>query len=365
MENFKSSGEFTKQAHVKIPKGLYEEEHGRKGFFGRVAHLYHENPLTEWTSIEGDLKPRQLPNIFEREEVQEKFEPALFNNDVIFSYGTFYKSFKNFFRNADFDEVFFIHEGEGKIETIFGHINFVRGDYVMIPRGTTYKLYTQKLCKLIKIESASEFEQPTRGILGPNALYDQTAITVPEAALGTEVAKEYVIEIKHLSKSTFVTYPYNPLDVRGWKGSLYPFKISIYDYCPINSHKYHIPPSGHSMFIAKNFIICSFVARPLEFTSEQVLKVPFYHLNIDYDEVLFYHEGDFFSRDNITQGSMTFHPQGIHHGPHPNAFKKADEKTFTDEYAVMLDTRNPLYRSDFFSKYENELYWKSWMASVK
>lgn len=361
MENFKASGEYTKQAHVRIPEGLYEEEHGRKGFFGRVAHLYHENPLTSWSNIEGDLKPRQIPNIFDMPEVKDQFQSVLYNNDVIFSYGTLSKSLKNFQRNADFDEVYFIHEGEGVLETIFGHLNYTRGDYVMIPRGATYKFYPKSVSKILRIESASEFEQPTRGILGPNALYDQTAMVVPEACKGSEVASQYTVEIKHAGEPTLVTYPFNPLDVRGWKGSLYPYKISIYDYCPINSHKYHIPPSGHSMFVAKNFIICSFVARPLEFTSEQVLKVPFYHLNIDYDEVLFYHEGDFFSRDNISMGSVTFHPQGIHHGPHPNAFKKANDKTFTDEYAVMLDTRNPLKRSSFFSKYENQQYWKSWM----
>ena len=195
MDNFKASGEYTKQAHVKIPQGLYEEEHGRKGFFGKVAHLYHENPLTSWTKIEGDLRPRQLPNVFETEETQDKFQAVLYNNDVVLSYGNFTKSFKTFFRNADFDELFFIHEGSGKVETVFGHLDYKKGDYIMIPRGATYKFYISTASQLIKIESASEFEQPTRGILGPNALYDQTAIKTPEAALGSEVAKEYIIEI--------------------------------------------------------------------------------------------------------------------------------------------------------------------------
>jgi len=361
MDNFKASGTYTKQAHVRIPDGLYEEEHGRKGFFGKVAHLYHENPLTGWTKIEGKLKPRNLPGIFECEEVKNKFEKILFNQDVIMSYARFEKSFVNFFRNADFDEMIFVHEGEGKLETNYGHLEIKKGDYVILPRGTTYKYYLKTFTKFVKFESSSEFEQPTRGILGPNALYDQTAMTIPEAEVGTEKnAKEYIIEIKYNGEITKVTYPFNPLDVRGWKGSLYPWKLSIYDYCPINSHKYHIPPSGHTTFVAKNFVICSFVARPLEHSSEKVLKVPFYHMNIDYDEVLFYHEGDFFSRDNISAGAITFHPQGINHGPHPKAFKKADDKTFTDEYAVMLDTRNPLQCSTLFLKFENQHYWESW-----
>jgi homogentisate 1,2-dioxygenase len=116
------------------------------------------------------------------------------------------------------------------------------------------------------------------------------------------------------------------------------------------------------MFVAHNFVVCSFVARPLEYTSEGVLKVPFFHSNIDYDEILFYHQGNFFSRDNIDAGAITFHPQGIHHGPHPKAFLKANENEFTDEFAVMIDARNPLEMSQEFQKFENTDYWKSWMV---
>lgn len=363
MENFKASGKYTKQAHVKIPEGLFEEEHGRKGFFGRVSQLYHQNPLTNWTDIDGELKPRCLPPVFNySKDLVNTFIPYLYNNDCIVSLAKYTKDFNHFFRNADYDEMIFVHEGEGRIESVYGHLEYVKGDYIIMPRGTTYKIYIKTPTKFLKVESASEFEEPTRGILGPNALYDQTAIITPEAALGSEQGlDEYKIEIKRLGKISTVTYPNNPCDVEGWKGSVYPWKISIYDYCPINSHKYHIPPSGHTMFLAQNFVICSFVARPLEHSSEGVLKVPFYHSNIDYDEVLFYHEGNFFSRDNIDSGALTFHPQGIHHGPHPNAFKAADEKEWTDEYAVMIDTRYPLLPTEFFSKEENKDYWKSWM----
>jgi homogentisate 1,2-dioxygenase len=363
MENFKASGVYTKQAHVKIPKGLFEEEHARKGFFGRVSHLYRENQPTNWTNIEGDLKPRNLPPIFDDKKLEEKFVKILFNNDCEIYLGSRSKPYSTFYRNADHDEMFFIHEGEGKIETVYGHIPFTKGDYIIMPRGTTYKTYLSKPCKILKVESRSEFEEPTRGILGPNALYDQTAKFVPEAALGSEQnLKEYNITIKHRGKNTVVTYPFNPLDAKGWKGSLYPWKVSIYDYCPVTSHRYHIPPSGHTTFVAQNFVVCSFVARPLEMTSEGVLKVPFYHSNIDYDEILFYHQGNFFSRDNIDAGAITYHPQGINHGPHPKAFAKADEKEWTDEFAVMVDARFPLDMSDEFKALENKDYWKSWMG---
>lgn len=360
MENFKSSGLHTKQAHVRIPEGHYEEEHGRNGFFGRVSHLYHERPPVGWTNIEGDLKPRCQPPMFNNTHKNE-FIRILFNQDVEISIGHYFESFKNFYRNADFDELYFIHDGTGVIETVYGHIEYVKGDYIVIPRGTTYKLYLKTETKIFKVESRSEFEQPDRGMLGPNALYDQTAIFVPTAAHGTEQDKsEYKLEIKRLGKITTVTYPYNPLCVTGWKGSCYPFKLSIYDFCPVTSHRYHMPPSAHTTFVCKNFVICSFVERPLEDTAHGVLKVPFYHSNIDFDEVLFYHQGDFFSRDNIDAGALTFHPQGIHHGPHPKAFAKANDKTHTDEFAVMVDTKNPLQMTEWFSNNENKDYWKSW-----
>jgi homogentisate 1,2-dioxygenase len=362
MENFLSSGIYTKQAHVKIPEGTYEEEHGRKGFFGRVSHLYHQNKPTDWIQIDGALKPRNLPSVFQEKDFKDKFVKMLFNKDLEVYLGTLSETPRSFFRNADFDEMFFIHDGEGRMETVYGHIPIVKGDYVIIPRGTTYKTFVTKPLKILKVESKSEFEEPSRGILGPNALYDQSAKFVPEAALGSEQnLKEYMVDIKHQGEITNVIYPFNPLDAMGWKGSLYAWKISIYDYCPINSHRYHIPPSGHTMFVAQNFVVCSFVARPLEHTSEGVLKVPFFHSNIDYDEILFYHQGNFFSRDNINPGAITFHPQGIHHGPHPKAFKNANINEFTDEFAVMIDARNSLHMTESFKKFENTEYWKSWM----
>ncbi|HXH29978.1 MAG TPA: homogentisate 1,2-dioxygenase [Bacteriovoracaceae bacterium] len=361
-ENFTASGVYTKQAHVKIPEGTYEEEHGRKGFFGRVSHLYHENQPTSWTHIVGDLKPRNLPPLFGDKALSNKFVKILYNNDIEIYLGSRTTAFDSFYRNADHDELFFIHEGEGRIETTYGHLPFAKGDYIIIPRGTTYKTYFTKPCKFLKVESASEFEEPSRGLLGPNALYDQTAKFIPEAQVGSEHELEaYHIDIKHKGKLTRVTYPYNPLDAVGWKGSLYPWKLSIYDFCPITSHRYHIPPSGHTTFVCRDFVICSFVARPLEHTSEGVLKVPFYHSNIDYDEMLFYHQGNFFSRDNIDAGAITFHPQGINHGPHPKAFLKANENEFTDEFAVMVDARNSLEMTPEFERLENKEYWKSWM----
>jgi homogentisate 1,2-dioxygenase len=361
MDNFKSSGIFTKQAHVDIPKDHFEEEHGRKGFFGRVSHLYHQNPPVGWTKIQGELRPRLLPPVFDKLNHPEL--DILYNNDVIISLGLYQTTGEAYQRNADGDDLFFIHAGCGVVETTYGKIPYSKGDYIVIPRGTTYKFFIQEETKTLRVQSlAHEYEQPDRGLLGPNALYDQTAIFTPEASLGSEKLDEYRVDIKRNGEITSVTYPFNPLDVSGWKGSLYPWKLSIYDYCPVMSHRYHIPPSGHTTFLSRNFVVCSFVARPLEDSEHKVLKVPFYHSNIDFDEVLFYHQGNFFSRDNIAPGALTFHPQGIHHGPHPKAFAKADTKTFTDEFAVMVDTRFPLHRTPWFKENEFKDYWKSWQA---
>ena len=361
MESFRQSGVHTKQAHVKIPEGLYEEEHGRKGFFGRVSHLYHTHPPVGWTDIQGELRPRCLPQSFIEQQGDDSFVPLLYNQDLTISTAILSDTPEYYFRNGDWDELLFIHEGSGILETIYGHLNYAKGDYIVLPKGTTYKFFVQTPGKVLKIEGTSEFEDPSRGILGPNALYDQSAKTIPEAALGTEQASQYTVLIKRREGMTKVTYPWNPLDAKGWKGSLYPWKLSIYDYCPIMSHRYHVPPSGHTTFTAKNFVVCSFVERPLEDEKHGVLKVPFYHSNIDYDEVLFYHMGDFFSRDGITAGALTFHPHGIHHGPHPKAFARGSSRQYTDEYAVMIDARNSLHMTEQFQNQEYPDYWKSWM----
>ena len=362
MESFRSSGVVTKQAHVDVPEGLFEEEHGRKGFYGKVSHLYHERPPVGWTDIDGDLRPRRLPPLFGALPSQNAFHPLMGNPDLEVAAGAFDRDFPNFFRNADHDELLFVHGGAGRAETSYGHLPFKRGDYLRLPRGTTYKLFVDEPCRLLKVASASEFEQPDRGLLGPNALYDQTALEVPEARPGSETGPgPFVVEVRRLGRTTSVTYGHNPLDVRGWKGSLYPSRLSIYDFRPVMSHRYHVPPSAHTTFVCGGLVVCSFVARPLEDERERVLKVPFYHSNIDYDEVLFYHEGSFFSRDGAGAGSLTLHPQGIHHGPHPGAVGKAQSRTATDEYAVMIDARRPLLPSPLFGTIEDKDYWRSWM----
>jgi homogentisate 1,2-dioxygenase len=160
-----------------------------------------------------------------------------------------------------------------------------------------------------------------------------------------------------------VFYPFNPHDVVGWKGTLSVWKINVRDIRPISCDRYHLPPSAHTTFVAHNFVVCSFLPRPLENGDPKAVKVPFYHSNIDFDEVIFYHQGEFFSRAGIDTGMITFHPQGIHHGPHPSAVSRTSHVTFTNEVAVMIDTKRPLKVADSATICENKEYWKSWKVN--
>ena len=361
-------GTITRQAHVGIPDGLYEEEHGRDGFYGPVSHLYHQHPPTGWTRIEGPLKPQafDLNQLKQSSDYLTSIKPVLFNKDVTFSVAQFSGSSEYFIRNADGDEVIFVHNGGGVLETDYGCLNYSQGDYLVIPRGTTIRWVPDQGNQFfLVIESASRIRQPDRGLLGQHALYDPAVVNTPEpkslAGLQKQSeSREFEIRIKRLNEWTSVFYPFNPLDVVGWKGDLTVCQLNVADIRPVLSHKAHLAPSVHTTFLGEQFVICTFLPRPLETGDSEALRVPFYHRNIDYDEVLFYHDGDFFSRDGINAGMLTFHPQGIHHGPHPNALKASWNKTETNEMAVMLDTRNPLSVSDSARHCEWLDYHLSW-----
>ncbi len=175
--------------------------------------------------------------------------------------------------------------------------------------------------------------------------------------------REWPVEIKKRNEISVATYPFNPLDAVGWHGDLAPVRLNWRDIRPLMSHRAHLPPSAHTTWLASRFVICTFVPRPFE-SDPGALKVPFFHANDDYDEVLFYHQGNFFSRDNIDRGMMTFHPCGFTHGPHPKALKNAftQAKPATDEVAVMIDTRDALEVGALPESVENPDYVRSWQA---
>lgn len=361
-------GIVTRQAHVDIPEGTVEEEYARRGFFGRTSHLYRDQPPVNWIDIEGDLRPicldgNALPGLDEEDFLAGRIA-FLKNHDVTLAMSRLKEAMPYYFRNADGDDVLFVHRGEGVLETDFGPLNYEQGDYLVIPRGTVYRLLPQVETSLLIIESAGEVEIPERGIVGRHALFDPSVIRVPEPAplQKAEAGQTFQLKIKRLNKITTVTYPFNPINTVGWKGDLTVWQLNIRDIRPIMSERYHLPPTAHVTFLMQNAVICTFLPRALETGDPKALRVPFYHANIDFDEVLFYHDGDFFSREGIEPGYITFHPQGIHHGPQPGAVDAAETKTHTNEKAVMIDTRNPLEPTPAAKDASFQDYWKSWMG---
>ena len=361
-------GRVASQAHVAIPEGTFEEEHGRKGFFGKTAHLYHAHPPTGWIRFEGKLRPHCLDlNLLTPTDLTDADgAPIAFlgNQDIQLLVSRRSHPMPFYFRNADADELYFVHRGSGTIETDFGPLPFEPGDYINIPRAVTYRVVPETADNFFLIlQSQSEFEQPEKGLIGQHALYDPGVIITPEplAYLDDHSRSEWEVRILAGGEYSKVFYPFNPLDVVGWKGDLTVWKLNMRDIRPIMSHRAHLPPSAHTTFMTKGAVVCSFLPRPFE-QDPQAQRVPFYHRNTDYDEFLFYHDGDFFSRDNIKPGMATLHPRGIHHGPHPKALKNQHKKEATDEYAVMLDGLNPISVLPAGEAVERQDYWASWIS---
>jgi homogentisate 1,2-dioxygenase len=259
----------------------------------------------------------------------------------------------------------FIHEGSADLFCDYGHLQIVKGDYVVIPRSTLWRLEPKSPMQIVMIEATNDsYQLPERGIVGPHAVFDPAMLDTPKINddfVAQQDENTWQVEVKRHNTMSQITYPFNPLDAVGWHGDLSVVRINWRDIRPLMSHRYHLPPSAHTTFVASRFVVCTFVPRPIE-SDPGALKVPFYHNNDDYDEVLFYHQGDFFSRDNIERGMVTFHPAGFTHGPHPKAFAAGRQatKTFTDEVAVMLDTRDALEIGEAASAVENADYVNSW-----
>ncbi len=268
-----------------------------------------------------------------------------------------------FVRNADGDEVQFVHAGRGLLETDYGALQYEPGDYVVIPKGTTYRVHVEQAPSLFLIvETAEPVALPDRGLLGQHALFDLGVVTVPDLAHGT-ISKgeqtDWEVRVKREDEYTTVVYPFYPMDVVGWKGDLWAAKLNVRDFRPVTSPRYHLPPSVHATFQASGLLLSTFAPRPLE-SDPQAIRVPFYHRNMDYDEVLFYHQGNFFSRAGIQAGMLTLHPQGIHHGPQPEAIEASKSKAHTDEVAVMIESRRPFKVLPDLETVEIKDYAMSW-----
>ncbi|WP_342807332.1 homogentisate 1,2-dioxygenase [Alteromonas sp. M12] len=371
----RQEGTCSRQAHADFPEqAIFEREIGRNGFFGPATHLHHTHAPTGWIEWQGPLRPRAFDlNLLQHKNVEMNGNSPWSAAEILFNAHCRYRmwhchtAMQKLARNADGDELLFIHQGAGQLYCDYGHLSITQGDYVVIPRATLWRIEPDSDMQILMIEATNDsYQLPEKGLVGPHAIFDAGMLDVP--AINQKFKAQYSeqrwqVEIKRHNQISEVTYPFNPLDAVGWHGDLSVVRINWRDIRPLMSHRYHLPPSAHTTFVASRFVICTFVPRPIE-SDPGALKVPFYHNNDDYDEVLFYHQGDFFSRDNIEKGMVTFHPAGFTHGPHPKAFAagKAHKKTFTDEVAVMLDTRDALEVSEISSLVENPDYVNSWQV---
>lgn len=364
----KCEGTHSKQAHVDLPEGTYEREFGREGFFGPSTHLYHRHPPTGWGKWEGKLRPRAFDadKISHRSNTPWGATPLLYNNHMRLRQWRMEGAMDHLVRNADGDELLFIHDGSGELFCDFGHMTFSEGDYITLPRSTMWRINCSQPATILLIEATDDgYRLPDKGMLGEHAIFDPAILKTPEINEAFKAqysdCDEWQVVIKRHNQFSCVTYSYNPLDVVGWCGDNLPMQINWRDIRPVMSHRYHIAPSVHSTFVANRFVVCTFVPRPME-TDPGALKVPFYHSNNDFDEIIFYHKGEFFSRDNIHPGMVTLHPCGFPHGPHPKAFEAARKslKKETDEVAVMIDTRDAVHISDESKQVEWDGYVDSW-----
>jgi homogentisate 1,2-dioxygenase len=363
-----AEGKHSKQAHADMPEGTYEREMSKEGFFGPAAFFHHPNPPTGWSDFEGPLRPRAFDLMKLADAKGSPWDAPV----VLYNKATEVRFWKtrgmdSLARNGDGDTLLFLHAGNGHLFTDWGHLEVAQGDYLYIPRGGMFRL--EGAFDVLVIEATNtHFTLPDRGLLGPHAFFDPAMLETPhidDAFKAQQKPGSWRVRVKKRGQVSTVTYPYNPLDAVGWHGELAPVRINVKDLRPVVSHRYHLPPSVHTTFLSDRFVVCTFCPRPFE-TDPGALKVPFFHNNDDFDEVLFYHAGDFFSRDNIKAGMMTFHPSGFTHGPHPKALTKMlkQDKPMTDEYAVMIDTRDPLDVGEQASAVENAAYVDSWKTKV-
>jgi homogentisate 1,2-dioxygenase len=365
-------GKASRQAHADLPPGTYEREMSKEGFFGPAAFFHHRHPPTGWSSFEGPLSPHafDLAKLTATGASPWSAHEVLFNAHCRIRFWRVAGKMDALARNADGDELVFVHQGRGDLFCDFGHLSFEAGDYIVIPRGTMWRLECAEPVAALLVEATNaSYLLPDKGLLGGHAIFDPALLDAPsvdDAFRAQQDEKPWRVLVKRRGAVSTVTFPYNPLDAVGWHGDLSVCRINVRDLRPVMSHRYHLPPSAHTTFVGNRFVVCTFAPRPFE-TDPGALKVPFFHNNDDYDEFLFYHAGDFFSRDNIHPGMATLHPGGFTHGPHPKALERmlVQTKPATDEYAVMVDTRDALEIGAAAASVEWAGYVDSWKGAAK
>ncbi len=384
MPFYHSLGVIPEKRHVvsRQPNGnLYQEELvGTQGFAGLSSLVYHLYPPTR-------VRQKGLPYSVKPELASENSMNAMsFNGfdikpeaDYMASRKTLFvnaamhigvaapsESTKSFYKNADADEMLFVHKGSGVLETMYGSLKFAYGDYIVIPRGTVYQIkFDTPDNKLLYIESFDPIFTPRRyrndfGQLLEHSPFCERDIKRPSDLQTIDEKGDFDIFIKKKGMMFPYTYANHPFDVAGWDGYHYPYTFSIFNFEPITG-RIHMPPPIHQTFESKNFVVCSFVPRLYDY-HPLAIPAPYHHSNIDSDEILYYVDGDFMSRNNIKAGQFTLHPGGIPHGPHPGAIERSIGQKETKELAVMIDPFNPVMITKEALKIEVDGYYKSWLT---
>jgi homogentisate 1,2-dioxygenase len=374
-------GEVPRKRHVQFRDNgtlLTEEVMGLEGFSGNESILYH---LTSPCRVErlGGFEP-----IERAEWVPEEHKPLhlktwdveaggdaltgrqllMWNDDVEISLCRPTSAMDSFFRNGEGDEVIFVHEGSGTIESIFGDVPYSPGDYVVIPRGTTYRFEpADGEQRYVVFESPGLIEIPNRyrneyGQLLEHAPYYHRDIHPPTELRTHRDRGEFHVKVRVRGGHQTYVLDYHPFDVVGWDGYVYPWTFSIHDFEPITG-RIHMPPPSHQTFQGRNFVICSFCPRKLDFDPLAV-PIPYHHSNLNSEEMIYYVDGNFASRKAIEVGSVTLHPSGIPHGPAPGLAEKSIGMTETHELAVMCDTFHPLRLTSLARDLDDGKYWHSW-----
>ncbi len=376
-------GKIPHKRHTQFRKedgSLYAEQlFSTEGFSNDYSLLYHAFAPTDIISAdepysvqpqvaeEKMLKHRSFEgfNIAPEKDYLSSRKAVLINSDCHIVLAAPQANMSDYFyKNADADEIIFIHEGSGVLKTMYGNLDFAYGDYLVIPRGTIYQIiFHNENNRLFIVESFSPIRFPSRylskyGQLLEHSPYCERDIRAPKDLVTMELKGDFLIKTKKKGNMYGIHYGHHPFDVVGWDGCCYPYAFSIHDFEPITG-RVHQPPPVHQTFEGHNFVVCSFCPRLYDY-HPQAVPAPYNHSNIDSDELLYYVDGDFMSRKNVTRGMITLHPGGIPHGPHPGAVEKSIGAKETKELAVMVDTFHPLQLTVEALKIENPDYTMSW-----
>lgn len=383
MPFYVSHGQIPRKRHTQFRQNhgtLYHEEvFGTKGFSGIESILYHLHPPTAVKEVRSfqplTVVEEAMTALRHRHFLTKRQKSTgdavggrqflLGNEDVRFGTCQTEESMTDFYKNGTSDELLFIDEGTGTLESNFGELKFGPGDYVVIPVGTIYRIQVSSPLRFVIFESAGPIEIPRQyrneyGQFLEHAPFCERDLRVPTYRSPQDEEGEFPLRIKARGGLTELILAHHPFDVVGWDGYVYPYALNIADFEPITG-RIHQPPPVHQTFAGPNFVVCSFVPRMFDY-HPQAIPVPYNHSNVDSDEVLYYVRGNFMSRRGIEAGSVTLHPGGIPHGPHPGTVEASLGKDRTEELAVMMDTFRPLFVLDAALQIEDPNYMFSWLG---